>query len=171
MDEQKVLEGAETEIGQIGVVVKDLDETVRFLTGLGFGPFKIRTATHPAARVRGEKTSYEVRIALSQQGPVQLELIEYRWGETIQKEFLDEKGEGLHHIRCRVKDLEKTLDRFKRKGIEVLQEDRFVAGGGLAYMATDKIGGILVEVSQTPQGFDPEKGAPYRSSWDKDEKE
>ncbi|MFH1491407.1 MAG: VOC family protein [Pseudomonadota bacterium] len=168
MEGEKVLEGAEAEIQQIGVVVKDLDKTVEFLTGLGFGPFTIRTATHPAAKVGGNKRFYEVRLALSQQGPVQLELIEYRKGETIQKDFLDEKGEGLHHILFRVKNLEKTLEKFKEKGIEPLQEDRFVGGGGIAYMGTDKIGGIIMEVAQRPADFDPDKGLQYQTSRDDD---
>jgi catechol 2,3-dioxygenase-like lactoylglutathione lyase family enzyme len=165
MQEEKVQQGTETEIRQIGVVVKDLDKTVQFLTALGLGPFTIRTATHPAARVRDKKTSYEVRIALSEQGPVQPELIEHGRGETIQKEFLDQQGEGLHHIFFMVNDLDKTLTRFKQNGLDALQEDRFVGGGGLAYMNTDKIGGIIMEIVQPPSEFDPEKGVQYRSSW------
>lgn len=171
MEEEKVLEGPEAVIHQIGVVVRNLDKTIAFLTALGLGPFTVRTVTHPAARVRDKKTSYEVKIAMSQQGPVQLELIEYQWGETIQKEFLDKKGEGLHHILFRVKNLEKTLEKFRQKGIDVLQQDRFVGGGGLAYMGTDKIGGIIMEMVQRPADFDPEKGALFQSSWREEEEE
>jgi len=151
---------------QIGVVVENLDKTVDFLTVLGLGPFDITSATHPAARANGKIQSYEVRLAFSQQGPIQLELIEYQKGETIQKDFLDEKGEGLHHVQFRVNDLEKTLDKFKAKGIDVLQEDRFVGGGGLAYMGTDKIGGIMMELVQTPPDFNSETGIRYKETWD-----
>ena len=89
-----VLEGPETHIAQVGVVVRDLDRTVEFLTALGLGPFQIRAVEHPSAMVHGKRVSYQVRLALSQQGPVQLELIEYQSGTTIQEEFLREKGEG-----------------------------------------------------------------------------
>jgi hypothetical protein len=65
-----VLEGTETNIAQVGVVVRDLDRTVEFLTALGLGPFQIRTVEHPSATVHGEKVSYQVRLALSQQGSV-----------------------------------------------------------------------------------------------------
>ena len=164
MPEEPVLSGPETEILQVGVVVKDLDKTVEFLTALGLGPFVIRTATHPAAAVKGKKASYEVRLAFAQQGPVQLELIEYRSGTTIQKDFLDARGEGLHHLLFRVGDLDAAIDRFARKGIPVLQEDRFVGGGGLAYVGTDRHGGIIMEVVEFPAGYDPEKGLEYVSS-------
>lgn len=164
MSGNKVLEGTETEICQVGVVVKDLDKAIEHLSSLGLGPFAIRTATHPAATVHGKKVFYQVRLAFSQQGPVQLELIEYQKGETIHQEFLEEKGEGLHHVLFKVRDIDATLDKFAQKGVGVLQQDRFVGGGGLAYMGTDKIGGIIMEVVQHPPDYDPEKGVRYEST-------
>ncbi len=161
MTENKVLEGKEAEICQVGVIVKDLDQTMEHLESLGLGPFAIRTVTHPGAMVHGKKVFYQVRIALSQQGSVQFELIEYKAGETIHKEFLEEKGEGLHHILFKVRDIDATLDKFTQKGIDVLQQDRFVGGGGLAYMATDKTGGVIMEVAQFPPDYDPKKGPQY----------
>ena len=154
MTEEKVLEGEETHIVQVGVVVKDLDKTIEFLTSLGLGPFKVITSNHPAAEVHGKRTSYQVRLGFSQQGPVQLELIEYQRGETIQKEFLDEKGEGIHHILFKVRDMDVTKERFAKKGIGALQWDRFISGGGGGYMDTAKMGGIIMEVIQFPPDFD-----------------
>ncbi len=161
MVEGKVLEGTETEIVQVGVVVKDLEKTVEYLSSLGMGPFKFRTVTHPSATLHGEKVFYEVRLAKSQQGPVELELIEYQKGKTIHKEFLDEKGEGLHHIKVTVKDIHATVNRFARKGIEPLQQDTPVGGGGMAYLDTAKIGGVIIEVSQRPPNYDPKVGVRY----------
>ncbi|MFC1494663.1 VOC family protein [Thermodesulfobacteriota bacterium] len=159
----KVLKGSETHIHQVGVVVKDLDKTIAFLSAIGLGPFTIRNSKHAAATVRGKKESYEVRIALAQQGSVQLELIEYINGETIHGEFLKDKGEGLHHIRFMVSDLDAVINKFSEIGVNVLQEDRFVDGGGIAYMETNKMGGFITEVTQVPPGFTHEKGAEYKS--------
>ena len=161
MVEQKVLEGREVEIFQVGVVVRDLDKTVEYLTSLGLGPFTIKTNTHSSATVHGEKVFYEVKIALAQQGPVQIELIEYQKGKTIHKEFLDEKGEGIHHILFQVQDLNATLEKFAKKGIKPLQQDRFVGGGGMAYMDTGKTGGVVIEVVQRPPNYDPKVGAKF----------
>lgn len=160
-DTEPVLQGQENHILQVGVIVKDLDQTVKFLTGLGLGPFTIRTVDHPSATVRGQQVSYQVRLAFSQLGPVELELIEYQSGTTIQEEFLREKGEGIHHMLFKVTDLEATLAKFSRMGIEVLQKDYYVGGGGLAYMGTDKIGGIIMEIVQQPPGFDSAKRIQY----------
>jgi methylmalonyl-CoA/ethylmalonyl-CoA epimerase len=162
MAEDKVLKGAEADICQLGIVVKDLDRTVEFLTSLGLGPFAMQTVAHPAAILRGEKVFYQVRVAKSQQGGVQIELIEHQQGETIQKEFLDEKGEGLHHLCFRVSDLEATLERFAAKGVGVLQRDDFVGGGGMAYLNSEPVCGIVMEVVQRPPNYDPQKGVQYK---------
>lgn len=127
------MEGEETHIFQVGAVVRDLDKTIEFLTSLGLGPFSIITRDHPAATIHGKKVAHKIGIGFSQQGPVQLELIEYVSGETIQKEFLDEKGEGLHHILFKVRDIDATMEKFAKKGIDVLQEDRFKGVGGGVY--------------------------------------
>lgn len=154
MAEEKVLEGEETHIVQVGVVVKDLDKAVEFLTSLGLGPFKIKTGDHPAAEVRGKRASWQSRIAMSKQGALWLELIEFQKGTSIQKEFLDQKGEGIHHLLFRVRDIEATLEKFARKGIHIVQRDWLPGGGGGGYMDPDKTGGIVFEVMQFPPDFD-----------------
>ena len=126
------------------------------------GPFVVREATHPRATIRGKTVFYQVRLALAQPGPVQFELIEYQKGTTIQKEFLDEKGEGIHLIPFNVKNLQATIDKFARKGISVLNQDKFVGGGGLAYMGSDQVGGIIMEIVQRPPDYAPGKGSPVR---------
>lgn len=145
MSAEKVLEGTEAHISQIGVVVKDLDKTIEYLTSLGLGPFSIYTINNRAVHLR---------LAISQQGPVELELIEYKRGKTIHKQFLEERGEGLHHIQFRVRNLKDTVKKFAEKGIGVTQYAEFVEGGGLAYMGTDEIGGIIIEVVKLPPNFD-----------------
>jgi hypothetical protein len=47
-------------------------------------------------------------------------------------------------------------------GIDVLQEDRFENGGGIAYMDTGKTGGVIMEITQYPPDYDLEKGAEYK---------
>jgi methylmalonyl-CoA/ethylmalonyl-CoA epimerase len=110
-------------------VVRNLDRAIEHLTSLGLGPFRIRMSTHPSGLVRGKKAYYKVRVAMSQQGPVQLQLIEYLEGETIFEEFLREKGEGLHHIAFKVGDLSAALAKSVSNGMDVLQQDQFVGGG------------------------------------------
>jgi methylmalonyl-CoA/ethylmalonyl-CoA epimerase len=161
MPKNKLLEGKETGIFEVGVVVKDLDKTVEYLTSLGLGPFRIRASKHPSALVRGKKAFYHVRVAMSMQGPVQLQLIEYQEGEKIFAEFLEERGEGLYHLAFKVDDLETTLEKFSQKGIDILRQDRFVGGGGLAHLDSAKMGGFIIKLIQHPADFDPSVGVKY----------
>ena len=160
---EKVLSDQEAKVIQVGVIVKDLSKTINFLSQLGLGPFKTVSATHPAAIVRGTKTAYSVLTAGVQLGAVQLELIEYQSGTTVQKEFLDNKGEGIHHILFKVEDIDASIQRFAAQGVEVLQQDRFVGGGGMAYMGTDSIGGIVFELVQYPKEYDAKTTLEYLS--------
>jgi catechol 2,3-dioxygenase-like lactoylglutathione lyase family enzyme len=159
--QEKMLDGKEAAIFEVGVVVKDLDKTIEYLASLGLGPFRIRMSTHPSGLVHGKKTYYQVRVAMSQQGPVQLQLIEYLEGETIFQDFLREKGEGLHHIAFRVEDLSAALAKSSGQGMNVLQQDQFVGGGGLAHLGSEKMGGFVIKLIQHPPGFDPSVGVKY----------
>ena len=161
MPGEKLLEGKETAIFEVGVVVKDLDQTIEYLTSLGLGPFRIRMSDHPSGLVHGKKSHYKVRVAMSQQGPVQLQLIEYLEGETIFQEFLREKGEGLHHMAFKVRDLSAALAKSVSNEMDILQQDQFVGGGGLAHLASAKMGGFIIKLIQHPQDFDPRVGVKY----------
>jgi methylmalonyl-CoA/ethylmalonyl-CoA epimerase len=161
MSEDRLLEGKEAAIFEVGVVVKDLDKTIGYLTSLGLGPFRIRMSTHPSGIVRGKKAYYNVKVAMAQQGVVQLQLIEYLEGKTIFEEFLREKGEGLHHIAFKVGDLSAALARSASKGLRVLQQDQFVGGGGLVHLESTKMVGFIIKLIQHPPNFDPRVGVKY----------
>ena len=92
---------------QIGVIVRDLDRTVKFLSEVfGLGPF--RYITYPPDRddmettYRGEPGAYSHRIAFTELGPVELEIVQPLTGESGLTEFLEEHGEGIQHIRFNV---------------------------------------------------------------------
>ena len=90
------------DIYQIGIVVKDIKKAVeRYWTTLGVGPWRIHRTRPSILReviVRGKPAVISMRVAFAQSGPVQVELIEPLEGPSIYKEFIAEKGEGLHHI-------------------------------------------------------------------------
>lgn len=90
------------DIYQIGIVVRDVRKAAEhYWKTLGVGPWQIGSLGPPVVRdvtVRGKPVTVSVRGAYAQSGPVQLELIEPLEGPSIWKEFLEEKGGGLHHV-------------------------------------------------------------------------
>lgn len=137
------------EISQIGVVVKDLKKALEnYWKTLGIGPWRIYTFAPPALRepmIRGKPVPYSMRLALTEIGPIQYELIEPLEGPSIYKEFLASKGEGLHHIQSGFDDVASKLTEFKRIGINVLMSGKF-GGGEFYYMDTEPILGTIYEI-------------------------
>ncbi len=138
------------EIGQVAIVVRDLRRAMEhFWNIFGIGPWSVYTYTPPDLTdmtVRGKPEPYSMRLALATMGSVMLELIQPLEGKSIYKEFLDEKGEGLHHIACfKVDDIERVVEELGRRGIGVLQSGRW-RGGHFVYMDTEEKLGTVIEL-------------------------
>lgn len=132
----------------VGVVVRDMDKAIEYLSSLGIGRFEPHTPRALTERLfRGNSTDMRLKISTAKIGQVGLELIQPVEGESAAKEFLDRKGEGIQHIGFAVDDLDKEVARLAKQGVKVLMSGRW-AGGGFAYLETDAVGGIIIELSQ-----------------------
>ena len=136
---------------QIGIVVKNIDETVKYYEEtFGFGPFEIRYVDFQDATYHGEKAGYTGKRAFFYFGPIEIELIELGEGKTIHEDFLREKGEGLHHIAFEVENLLESKGKAESMGFKVTQDFARPDGSGFAYLDSDKIGGVPFELIQRP---------------------
>ncbi len=138
---------------QVCVVVRDVDRAIEYYESVfGLGPFRVmETATKDMA-YKDWTGTVRLKTAFAQMGPIELELIQVVEGETPHSEFLRQKGEGLHHLRFRVDDLEKTLAELARCGIEPVWKHNYVkAGVSFAYLNTDQIGGAMFELIEYRQ--------------------
>jgi len=136
---------------QIAIVVKSIDETVKFYKEVfGIGPFEFREVDFSNATYYGRKAGYRGKRAFAQLGPVTLELIELIEGKTVHEDFLKEKGEGLHHLGFLVKDLKKCEEEAEKLGLKVVQGIKREDGSGFAYLDSDRIGGTMFELIQRP---------------------
>jgi len=138
-------------IFQLGIVVKNIDETIQFYKEVfGIGPFEIREVNYPNAIYYGQKAGYRGKRAFAKLGPLTFELIELIEGKTIHEAFLKEKGEGLHHIGFEVRDLRDSVQQAERRGLKVIQGFTREDGSGFAYLDSDRIGGVIFELIQRP---------------------
>jgi len=132
-------------VGQIGVVVEDVDRTIAFYQStFGLGPWDIREVGAPNVWDRGEEKPIKARLAFATVGQVELELIQILEGDSFHLEFLRKHGEGIHHIGFFVKDFQAKLEQAKAMGFEVLQVDPFRQA--YAYLDTRQPGGIIFEL-------------------------
>jgi hypothetical protein len=80
-------------------------------------------------------------------------------GESVYTHFLEDKGEGIHHIKEWVDDCAAAIEEYRKKGIEVIQsgkydEDEFY------YLNTEPQLGILYELGNCGEIREPERVFP-----------
>jgi len=142
-----------SKIDQVGIVVEDLDRAVKYYSSLGIGPFKPLHLKRIERTVHGRPAEgIQNRSKVAQMGSVQLELLQPVSGESVQKEFLEKRGEGVNHLGFLVDDLEREVNRLTARGFSVISSVRYSGGGGVAYLDTDRIGGVIFELIQWPSG-------------------
>jgi methylmalonyl-CoA/ethylmalonyl-CoA epimerase len=142
--------------GQVGIVVDDLEAALeRYSRRWRLTPWRCWTygpGTVPDLGLRGEPARYEINIALWGEAP-QIELIESVRGPSIYDEWIEEHGEGLHHIGIYVPDLAAGLEQMARDGREPVQWGRGYGqdgDGGFAYFDTRDLFGIYTELIEIP---------------------
>ncbi len=136
------------ELRQVGVVVRDLDESIARLETLGFGPFEARVLPPDREEwFRGEPFHGPVKISMADWGDTQLELIQPMGDEGLHREYLDEKGEGIQHVMFAVDDFDKETAELTAKGCEVVLRANMPTGRRIAYVDL-KTGGLFVELVQ-----------------------
>lgn len=100
----------------------------------------------------GKKAEFTMEIRVTQVGQVELELIQPLEGESIYKEFLEKKGDGIHHLGFFVHDVDEEEVRLTKQGFKVLASGRR-PGGGFTYFETDRVGGVIMELIQRSPGY------------------
>ena len=134
---------------QVGIVVRDMDKAIEFYESLGIGPFhEGPSAIAIDRKVYGKPADVKIRGAITQLGQIEFELFEPIEGESIQKEFLDTKGEGVVHIGSYVDDIDSEVAKLVEKGFEVISSGGISDGGKFAYIDTRSIGGVVLELFQ-----------------------
>lgn len=138
----------------VAICVKSVADTARFYEQqFGIGPFVFRDVNFTDATYYGEKAGYTGKRGFAMMGPMMLELIETTSGKTIQEDFLNEKGEGLHHLGFEVDSLADSIAAAESRGFRVTQAFHRPDGSGFAYFDTDAVGGTVFEVVEKPVKF------------------
>jgi methylmalonyl-CoA/ethylmalonyl-CoA epimerase len=134
---------------QVGLIVRNVEKSAEAYSRV-FGlprPDVIITDTVDVARTtyRGEPTSARARLAFFDMGQVSLELIEPVGSPSTWREFLDEHGEGVHHIAFRIKDTDEVVAYLQGRGIEMVQQGHYT-GGMYTYVDSAPALGVMLEL-------------------------
>jgi len=136
-----------TSPNHIGIVVKDMDQAIGYYSSLfGWGPFRVHEGDMKMATFRGQPGSGRFKMAIGRSDSMVIELFQPLEGESPYAEFFREKGEGMHHLGFQVDDFDKALAQLAEEGIEPIFHGRFPQGA-FAYCNTDRIGGVVIELT------------------------
>ena len=125
-------------IHHIGVAVNDVEKVAELLRDL-FG-----------CRVEVVKEAGGMKVAFVFSGDMEIELLEDHRPDTPIGKFLQNRGEGIHHISFEVDDIEAKLQELKAKGMELIDEKSRIGVHNvpIAFINPKSTHGVLVELCQ-----------------------
>ena len=124
-------------VTQIGIVVKDIERTAAAYAEV----FGIPTPTWAwtdsvdmaHTEYRDASTPARAKLAFMRFGSLDIELIEPDEHKSTWREFLEEHGEGVHHIAFVVKGIGEVTQRLDGRGMPLVQRGDYT-GGRYAYI-------------------------------------
>ena len=121
------------DLNQVGFVVRSMEQALALYEPL-FGPFSTMDPGPMSYNYRGAEEECDMRLAFGKSGDVEIELIEWVSGGCPHKEFLDAGGEGMHHLRFIVQDLNSKVAEAEALGYEAIWGKRYGEGLAVAYL-------------------------------------
>jgi methylmalonyl-CoA epimerase len=90
----------------------------------------------------------KVRTAMMPLGESRIELLEATDEDSTIARFVATRGEGVHHIAVRVKDVDAMFERLQGQGVRLASDTVKVGAGGHRYFFVHpaSAGGVLVEI-------------------------
>jgi methylmalonyl-CoA/ethylmalonyl-CoA epimerase len=138
-----------TQVTQIGIIVRDVEAAARRWAALLGVPVPEARITGVSAETkmtyRGAPSEGRAKLAFFTLGSVSLELIEPVGGPSTWRDFLDRRGEGVHHLAFQVKDTEDEGDVLAGHGVPRVQSGEWGTG---RYAYHEDSLGVAIELLQ-----------------------
>ncbi|MFL5583760.1 MAG: methylmalonyl-CoA epimerase [Gemmatimonadaceae bacterium] len=126
-----------TRVSHIGIAVQALGESLPFFRDV-LGLREVPLDDADGASIVGLSA-----------GESLVELLEANDPESPIARYLMKHGPGVHHVCFSVDDLEATLERCRRAGVQLIDESPRIGAEGkrIAFLHPRSTGGVLVELS------------------------
>lgn len=128
-------------VEHIGIAVKSLavsNELFRKL--LNVQPYK-----------QEEVVSQGVMTSFFKAGESKIELLEATDASSPIHQFIERKGEGIHHLAFEVQDIRQEMKRLKEEGFQLLQEEPTIGADQkwVCFIHPKSANGVLIELCQS----------------------
>jgi methylmalonyl-CoA/ethylmalonyl-CoA epimerase len=127
-------------IEHIGIAVKSLEESIPYYENiLGLKCYKIE-----------EVADQKVKTAFFMVGQTKIELLEPTSPDSTIANFIEKKGEGMHHIAYKVDSVSESLAEAEGKGVRLI--DKAPRGGAdglkIAFLHPKSTCSVLTELCE-----------------------
>ncbi|QEU95756.1 VOC family protein [Streptomyces kanamyceticus] len=147
------------QLQQLGYVVENLDDAVqKFKETLGVPSFYIwrdLAAGMTEKTYRGDEADFQFSCAFGYSGDIMVELIQHDSGESIFKDWLNERGPGLHHVCFLMPDgghFTDAVQAMADRGHPVAMSGR-AGDARFSYADTVDLFGVYTELAYGPPEF------------------
>jgi methylmalonyl-CoA/ethylmalonyl-CoA epimerase len=127
-------------IDHLGIAVRSIEKAQRLYQALGLTVLK------------EEEEDQGVRSVMIPLGDSRLRLLEPVDKTTSVARFLEQHGEGVHHVALHVDDISSAFEEMKQAGYRLLSDEIEIGAGGRLRFLVDSsaTNGVLLEVCQDP---------------------
>ena len=126
-------------INHVAIVVQDIDAALKFWK---------QTFGLQLDHVE-EVPSQKSKVAFLPLGESEIELVQPTTTDSGLANFLEKRGEGMHHICIEVEDIDATLAELKSKGVRLINDvPEELPGRKMAFVHPKAANGVLVELYQ-----------------------
>lgn len=126
-------------IDHVGIAVRNLQSSINIYKSLGMKVSDIE-----------EIKEQKVNVAFIDIGKNRIELLEPTSPESAIAKFIEKKGEGIHHLAIRVKNLKTILAEYQERGIRLIDKTPRAGSHGLkiAFVHPKYTDGVLLELCE-----------------------
>ncbi len=124
-------------IDHIGIAVNNLEESIKIyrdILGLEF---------------KGTEEIKEQKIIVASflVNDIKVELVQPTHHDSTMRKFIDKRGEGMHHIAFLVDNIEESLKKLSKKGINLIDEKARIGADNtkIAFIHPKDMNRVLVE--------------------------
>lgn len=144
-------DAAGPKLSQYAFAVRDLTPVSAYWSKLGWPEMTVTRTTVANARYRGKPVQLDLTLGWQRHGAVPYEWCLQPAGGSVYADHIRRHGEGFHHFGVPVEDMDAAAARWKDLGFDVAQSGGWgtegqPGSGRFAYLDTDAIGGVIVEL-------------------------
>lgn len=132
-----------THIEHIGIAVKDLEQAIPYYEKV------LGLKCYAVEEVRDQK----VKTAFFKVGQTKIELLESTAPDGPVAQFIEKRGEGIHHMAFAVKDVKEALSDADANGLRLIDKQPRKGAEGLeiAFLHPKSTFGVLTELCSSPE--------------------